>query len=355
MFCFQCGYQFSQNPYNQPENNKIEENLDAKNEYIPFKPFNLSKQDKPNMEINDLKEIEKKQDSNDRKKQLIVPAIIIVMVFAFIGGIIYNHFHSQKVYSVKISEANRLYSEEKYAEAIGYYEQALNLNNEPSVATKLEECKRLNTSAINYDCAMNCYNSSNKSAYSLNSTYSYFEQVIPEDTKRYQDAQIKKEEIIKQLLQLIQTFYDEGAYGAALDQINWILKLQPDNQKAQELLKPISDARSKEIQAAADQLRAQQKERERQTIEANNQKIVDSNGKQIWKIYIDDGSLHFTATYNGSGNFIVKLSDSNQELIDVIANEIGSYKADRTVFVPYKGWYYLEIYCSHGSWTGNWN
>ncbi|MEN6351417.1 MAG: hypothetical protein ABFD08_18750 [Syntrophomonas sp.] len=187
-------------------------------------------------------------------------------------------------------------------------------------------------------------------------------EVIPEDTKRYQDAQIKKQEIINQLIQYAQSFYDQGAFGASLDTINWVLKNQPDNEKAKELSKPISDARQKDIQAQADQMRAQQKEREqqekereKQIREANNQKIVDSNGKQIWKIYIDDGSLHFTATFNGSGNFIVKLSDSNQELIDVIANEIGSYKADRTVSVPYKGWYYLEIYCSYGSWTGNWN
>lgn len=84
------------------------------------------------------------------------------------------------------------------------------------------------------------------------------------------------------------------------------------------------------------------------------QKIVDSNGKQIWKVHISN-SFHMSVTYKGTGNFIVKLSNSNQDLVTVLANEIGDYVLNKTVSVPGDGWYYLEIYCSHGSWTGNWN
>lgn len=93
---------------------------------------------------------------------------------------------------------------------------------------------------------------------------------------------------------------------------------------------------------------------ESQTTSKEPQKIVDSNGKQIWKIYISSGKLHFTGTYKGTGNFIVQLSDSNQDLIKVIANEIGDYVSDKVVSVPYKGWYYLEVYGSDGSWEFNW-
>ena len=82
--------------------------------------------------------------------------------------------------------------------------------------------------------------------------------------------------------------------------------------------------------------------------------IVDSDGKQIWKIYISEGSLHLKSTYKGSGNFIVKLSNSNQELMEVLVNEIGDYIVDKTVIVPYVGWYYLEIYGSQGNWTYEW-
>jgi len=85
------------------------------------------------------------------------------------------------------------------------------------------------------------------------------------------------------------------------------------------------------------------------------QKIVDTNGKQIWKVYVSSGYFSFTGTYTGTGNFIVKLSDSNQDLVRLIANEIGDYVSNKTVTVPYKGWYYLEIKCSRGSYTCNWS
>lgn len=84
------------------------------------------------------------------------------------------------------------------------------------------------------------------------------------------------------------------------------------------------------------------------------QKIIDKNGKQIWKVYVASGYFNFTGNYKGSGNFIAKLSNSNQDLVGVLVNEIGDFIADKTIAVPYKGWYYLEVYGSDGSWTFNW-
>lgn len=81
--------------------------------------------------------------------------------------------------------------------------------------------------------------------------------------------------------------------------------------------------------------------------------IVNSNGKKIWRIYIRDGSFRFSGTYKGSGNFIVKLLDSNQNLEEVICNEIGDYIVDRSVNVS-PGYHYLETYCSYGSWSATW-
>lgn len=103
----------------------------------------------------------------------------------------------------------------------------------------------------------------------------------------------------------------------------------------------------------------QQRKKEQQEIEELTEerepiKIIDKNGKQIWKIYISGGFFHFTGTYQGNGNFIVKLSDFNQDLVELLANEIGDYIVDKIVVVPYDGWYYLEIYGSDGSWEYRW-
>ena len=59
------------------------------------------------------------------------------------------------------------------------------------------------------------------------------------------------------------------------------------------------------------------------------------------------------ANYEGTGNFIVSISDSNQEYIDHLCNEIGDYKLDKRISLP-EGFYYLEIKWTYGSWSGEW-
>lgn len=348
MFCFQCGYKLEQ-IIESSENGKQEVNLEKKDEYIPIQSRNL-----------EVDELNDKQQLNDRKKQLLVPAILIVLIASIIGGISYSNHHKQQIYIAKVSEANRLFSEEKYGEALEYYEQALTYKYDDLISAKLEQSKRLYSSLIAYNQGIENLDSSVKLSY-----YG-FDKVIPEDNIRYQDSQVKKQLLIEKAIEKAKYHFDKGDdsinVSTALEYVRWVLQFEPDNLKAKELYKPLTDAWEKCEKKKLEELKKSQKERERveserakQEIDANNQKIVDSNGKQIWKIYIDDGSLHFIATYNGSGNFIVKLSDSNQDLIDYIANEIGDYKADKTVSAPYKGWYYLEIRCTNGSWTGQWN
>lgn len=80
---------------------------------------------------------------------------------------------------------------------------------------------------------------------------------------------------------------------------------------------------------------------------------VETSEKQIWKIYVKDGYFKMKAIYEGDGNFIVSISDSNQELIDLLCNEIGDYKLDKSISLP-EGFYYLEIKWTDGSWSGEW-
>lgn len=85
-----------------------------------------------------------------------------------------------------------------------------------------------------------------------------------------------------------------------------------------------------------------------------SEKIVDTKGKQIWKIYIATGQMHFNGKFTGTGNFIVKLSDNNQNLVDLIANEIGDYVLDKTIQEP-NGMYYLEVDYNDGKYNLSWN
>lgn len=81
--------------------------------------------------------------------------------------------------------------------------------------------------------------------------------------------------------------------------------------------------------------------------------IVDQDGKKMYKVYCTDGSITFDGSFDGTGNFIVKVLDDNQDLEELVCNEIGSYVLDKTVYVG-EGYHYLEIICSSGTWNMLW-
>jgi hypothetical protein len=83
------------------------------------------------------------------------------------------------------------------------------------------------------------------------------------------------------------------------------------------------------------------------------EKIVDIDGKQIWKVYITRGEARFNYTYTGTGNFSIKLLDENQDLLELVVNEIGDYVLDKTVKVPYAGLYYVQFEVSKGECNGS--
>ncbi len=61
--------------------------------------------------------------------------------------------------------------------------------------------------------------------------------------------------------------------------------------------------------------------------------LVNEDGKSMYQVYARSNSIDFTGDYEGSGNFIVRVLDSNQNLYDLVANEIGSYVLNASVAV----------------------
>lgn len=82
--------------------------------------------------------------------------------------------------------------------------------------------------------------------------------------------------------------------------------------------------------------------------------IIDKNGKKVYKIYIVKNQIHFSGKYTGNGNFIIKLSNSNQDLVAVVTNEIKDCIVDKTITLHDSGIYYLEIDYSEGKYDLNW-
>lgn len=86
-----------------------------------------------------------------------------------------------------------------------------------------------------------------------------------------------------------------------------------------------------------------------------DEKTIDSNGKQIWKVYAKSSELHFYGTFRGNGYFGIKILDSNQDFVATVVNEIGDYDVDKSIYdlIPDE-MYYIQIECTDGSWNCYW-
>ena len=87
-----------------------------------------------------------------------------------------------------------------------------------------------------------------------------------------------------------------------------------------------------------------------------SKKTVDIDGKQIWQVYAASNEVHFTGKYQGTGNFIIKILDDNQDFFDLVVNEIGDYNLDKRVYgLEPDEMYYFQIQWSYGTWSLRWD
>ena len=135
------------------------------------------------------------------------------------------------------------------------------------------------------------------------------------------------------------------------------IKTEADGYVAKPREEPKKDAIENQKESKKEKYDKQEKEEknnQNEVKEAVKDKLITDTGeKQIWEIYVKNGEFRMTADYSGSGNFIVKISDPNQSLEEVLCNEIGDFHLDKTVYLQ-SGLHYLEIYSTDGYWEGQW-
>lgn len=87
-----------------------------------------------------------------------------------------------------------------------------------------------------------------------------------------------------------------------------------------------------------------------------DERTININGKQVWKVYARGSELHFTGNFRGSGYFGIKVLDSNQDFFALVTNEIGDCDIDKSIdgLTP-GGMYYIKIECTEGTWSCGWS
>lgn len=274
-----------------------------------------------------------------KKKTTIIITLVLLIIFGLSSYLGYKTYKYDKC----IDLAQICIKRDNFDEAINNYRLAGEYNLAYNCDNDINNVNKLKDSKLSYKVGIEELNKKNYDKAVLE-----LKNVIPKDKKRYSNA-LKKLKICENInLDLAKKCMQQKDYEKAMKYLSIASSIEANSEEINKLYSDCSDAINKTKIDSNTQALTQQKE------DYSPQKIVDSNGKQIWKIYISSGTLHFTGTYKGNGNFIVKLSDNNQNMIELIANEIGDYVADKTVSVSYVGWYYLEIDGSDGKWNYKW-
>lgn len=112
------------------------------------------------------------------------------------------------------------------------------------------------------------------------------------------------------------------------------------------------DEKQKEEKLKEESLKEERKREEEQS--KRDQLLIEEDGKSLYKVQATSSSIHITGSFSGSGNFIIKILDSNQDLHNLACNEIGSYAIDKNVRVTPGLTYYIQIECSSGEWNLQW-
>lgn len=111
-------------------------------------------------------------------------------------------------------------------------------------------------------------------------------------------------------------------------------------------------------QAQEDAKKAEKAAAEKRAAEAQwkDERTINMNGKQVWKVYARGSELHFTGNFRGSGYFGITVLDSNQDFFALVTNEIGDCDIDKSIdgLTP-GGMYYIKIECTEGTWSCGWS
>ncbi|EQB88924.1 tetratricopeptide (TPR) repeat protein [Clostridium punense] len=305
----------------------------------------------------------KESSSNVRKMspKAIILSIIAIGVVALAVVLIVRTNNLYKQADECVVNAEYLVTQKDYKGALIKLDEAKKLNRNLDLKEKSE---LIDVLKFSYECFTTGMEAFNRSDYKV--AYNNLKSVKEIDKDNYLVAQEKIEEckpkLIIQALEGAKKLADAKSYDSAISMINNALTNSPNNEELVNAKNKYTEMNNAKI---AEEAKVKQKEEEAKAKAEEQaraeerkkyepQKIVDKDGKQIWKIYIQNGGIHFTGKYTGSGNFIMKLLNSNQELVKVIVNEIGDYVVDKTVYVKSDGWYYLEVFGSDGTWNYNW-
>lgn len=164
------------------------------------------------------------------KTRIILTVVFSIWFILIAAGVKSNYDN----YREAITQADKYFSDGNFSEAEKYYKKALSYNNVNSVKEKVTLCDKLAKSSEDYDKGITYFNDKD-----YLDAYNSFKLVIPEDTKRYDEAQSKASEASKiytsNELDEANKYAAKADYSQALEHIDNILSIDEENPQAVKL------------------------------------------------------------------------------------------------------------------------
>lgn len=138
-------------------------------------------------------------------------------------------------------------------------------------------------------------------------------------------------------------------------------KAAEQKRKKEEEAKKKAEAEAKEKEKAQEKAKKEEEKKAKEKAEKEARakayqdsmtKISGSGNTASDSIKLDSGFAIFDSNHNGGANFIVELQDENGNTMELLINEIGSYKGKTFAQIPASGNYYLNI-TADGPWNIN--
>lgn len=134
LYCEKCGEEIRIVPDFEPEiENSIIETLSAVAE-------EMSPVSEEIMESDVETEFEVESDKNMKHRIFIGGSLVCLLVLGFFAFFFIRNLYLEKYYAIQVENAQLLYNQQNYEEAIGYYENALELDEDTELMLSYADC-----------------------------------------------------------------------------------------------------------------------------------------------------------------------------------------------------------------------
>lgn len=134
LYCEKCGEEIRIVPDFEPEiENSIIETLSAVAE-------EMSPVSEEIMESDVETEFELESDKNMKHRIFIGGSLVCLLVLGFFAFFFIRNLYLEKYYAIQVENAQLLYNQQNYEEAIGYYENALELDEDTELMLSYADC-----------------------------------------------------------------------------------------------------------------------------------------------------------------------------------------------------------------------